>query len=68
MLVQRPLSKRACARSRLELLKTLSTTEATPIFNGSAVDAGQLVTAAIAIDDVKTAITEAQAKLKGAQP
>jgi hypothetical protein len=40
--------------------------EATPVLNGSAADAGQLVAALMAIENVKNAVGEAQTKLKGA--
>lgn len=40
--------------------------EATPVLNGSEVDAGQLVAALLAIENVKDAVGEAQTKLKGA--
>jgi hypothetical protein len=39
--------------------------EATPVLNGAEVDAGQLVAALMAIENVKNAVGEAQSKLKG---
>lgn len=40
--------------------------EATPVLNGAQIDAGQLVAALMAIENVKNAVGEAQSKLKGA--
>jgi len=40
--------------------------EATPVLNGTTADAGQLVAALMAIENVKAAVGEAQTKLKGA--
>ncbi|MBL8783150.1 MAG: hypothetical protein JNL06_19620 [Alphaproteobacteria bacterium] len=40
--------------------------EATPVLNGTKADAGQLVAALLAIENVKNAVGEAQSKLKGA--
>lgn len=40
--------------------------EATPVLNGAQADAGQLVAALMAIENVKNAVGEAQSKLKGA--
>lgn len=39
---------------------------ATPVLNGVEADAGQLVAALVAIEDVRAVIGEAQSKLKGA--
>lgn len=44
---------------------TKAIAEATPVLNGTEVDAGQLVAALVAIENVKTAITRAQEQLKG---
>ena len=40
--------------------------EATPVLNGTDADAGQLIAALAAIENVKNAVREAQTKLKGA--
>jgi hypothetical protein len=40
--------------------------EATPVLNGTTVDAGRLVAALAAVENVKAAVVEAQTKLKGA--
>jgi hypothetical protein len=40
--------------------------EATPVLNGATADAGQLVAALAAIENVRSAVGEAQTKLKGA--
>jgi hypothetical protein len=40
--------------------------EATPVLNGTRADGGQLVAALMAIENVRAAVGEAQAKLKGA--
>ncbi|MBP6014400.1 MAG: hypothetical protein KBA31_19385 [Alphaproteobacteria bacterium] len=44
---------------------TKAIAEATPVLNRTEVDAGQLVAALIAIENVKTALTQAQRQLKG---
>jgi hypothetical protein len=49
----------------VEKAASVAVAEATPVLNGSTVDAGQLVAALIAIENVKNAVSEAQAKLKG---
>lgn len=41
--------------------------EATPVLNGAQSDAGQLIAALVAIENVKAAVGEAQAKLKGVE-
>ncbi|MBL9098520.1 MAG: hypothetical protein JNK07_16440 [Alphaproteobacteria bacterium] len=41
--------------------------EATPVLNGAQADAGQLIAALVAIENVKAAVGEAQTKLKGAE-
>jgi hypothetical protein len=40
--------------------------EATPVLNGTTADAGQLIAALMAIENVKHAVGDAQTKLKGA--
>ena len=50
----------------VEKTATRAIAEATPVLNGTEADAGQLVAALIAIESVKSAIDEAQTKLKGA--
>jgi succinyl-CoA synthetase beta subunit len=40
--------------------------EATPVLNGTTADAGQLIAALMAIENVKNAVGDAQTKLKGA--
>jgi hypothetical protein len=40
--------------------------EATPVLNGATADAGQLVAALAAIENVRSAVGEAQTKLEGA--
>jgi hypothetical protein len=52
----------------VEKAATTAIAEATPVLNGTEVDAGQLVGALMAIENVKTAVQEAQSKLKGATP
>lgn len=52
----------------VEKAATTAIAEATPVLNGAQVDAGQLVGALMAIENVKTAVQEAQANLKGATP
>jgi hypothetical protein len=62
------LCKDAEVWARIKIVeKTASTAiaEATPVLNGAAVDAGQLVAALMAIENVKSAVGEAQTKLKG---
>lgn len=57
--------------ARIKVVEKAATTaiaEATPVLNGTQVDAGQLVAALMAIENVKNAVGEAQAKLKGATP
>ena len=50
----------------VEKAASLAIAEAAPVLNGSEVDAGQLVAALVAIENVKNAVGEAQTKLKGA--
>ncbi len=52
----------------VEVAATKAIAAATPVLNGDEADAGQLVAALIAIESVKSAITEAQTKLKGQTP
>ena len=55
--------------SRIKIVERTATTaiaEATPVLNGTEADAGQLVAALVAIENVKKAVGEAQLKLKGA--
>jgi len=52
----------------VEKAATQAIAEATPVLNGSALDAGQLAAALIAIENVKAAVGEAQTQLKGATP
>jgi uncharacterized protein (UPF0548 family) len=51
----------------VEAAATRAIAEATPVLNGSQADAGQLVAALMAIENVKAAVTEAQTKLKEVQ-
>lgn len=44
---------------------TLAIMQAAPVLQGEAIDAGQVVKALIAIQNVKVVLQEAQAKLKG---
>jgi hypothetical protein len=50
----------------VEKAASVAIAEATPVLNGSELDAGQLVAALMAIENVKNAVGEAQTKLKGA--
>ena len=50
----------------VEKAATAAIAEATPVLNGSEADAGQLIAALTAIENVRAAIGEAQSKLKGA--
>lgn len=55
--------------TRIKIVEKAASTaiaEATPVLNGTEVDAGQLVAALMAIENVKNAVGEAQTKLKGA--
>jgi uncharacterized protein (UPF0548 family) len=57
--------------ARIKIVEKAATTaiaEATPVLNGTEADAGQLVAALMAIQNVKSAVGEAQTKLKGATP
>jgi uncharacterized protein (UPF0548 family) len=57
--------------TRIKVVEKAATTaiaEATPVLNGAEADAGQLVAALMAIENVKNAVGEAQTKLKGATP
>jgi uncharacterized protein (UPF0548 family) len=57
--------------ARIKVVEKAATTavaEATPVLNGTEADAGQLVAALMAIENVKSAVGEAQTKLKGATP
>lgn len=48
----------------VEAAATRAIAEATPVLNGTEADAGQLVAALMAIENVRAAVTEAQTKLK----
>lgn len=48
----------------VEAAATHAIAEATPVLNGAEADAGQLVAALMAIENVKAAVTEAQTKMK----
>lgn len=48
----------------VEATATRAIAEATPVLNGAEADAGQLVAALMAIENVKTAVADAQTKLK----
>jgi hypothetical protein len=50
----------------VEKAASVAIAEAAPVLNGTEVDAGQLVAALTAIENVKNAVGEAQTKLKGA--
>jgi hypothetical protein len=66
--VIRPCKDRALW-ARIKIVEKAATTaiaEATPVLNGTEIDAGQLVGALMAIENVKKAVTEAQTQLKGA--
>lgn len=52
----------------VEKAATIAIAEATPVLNGTEADAGQLVAALMAIQNVKSAVAEAQTKLRGATP
>ena len=57
--------------ARIKIVEKAATTaiaEATPVLNGTEADAGQLVAALMAIENVKNAVGEAQTKLKGTTP
>lgn len=49
----------------VEAAATKAIGEATPVLNGAEADAGQLVAALAAIENVKSAVKEAHTKLKG---
>ena len=49
----------------VEAAATRAIAEATPVLNGTEADAGQLVAALTAMENVKSAVLEAQTKLKG---
>jgi len=49
----------------VERAATTAIAEATPVLNGTKVDAGELVAAFAAIENVKAAVKQAQAKLAG---
>ena len=51
----------------VEAHATKAIAAATPVLNGSEVDAGQLAAALIAIEDVKAAVVAAQRELSGGQ-
>ncbi len=62
------LCKQRLLWSRIKIVDATATkaiAEATPVLNGTEVDAGQLVAALVAIENVKTAIARAQEQLKG---
>lgn len=52
----------------VEATATQALAEATPVLNGSEADAGQLVAALMAIENVKNAVKDAQTKFKGGTP
>lgn len=52
----------------VEAAATRTISEAAPVLNGEEIDAGQLVAAAVAIEGVRRAIDDANARLKGATP
>ena len=57
--------------ARIKIVEKAATTaiaEATPVLNGTETDAGQLVAALMAIQNVKSAVAEAQTNLKGVTP
>lgn len=65
------LCKDRAVWARIKIVEKAATTaiaEATPVLNGSEIDDGQLVAALTAIENVKTAVGEAQSKLKGVIP
>lgn len=65
------LCKDAKVWARIKAVEKAATTaiaEASPVLNGTEADAGRLLAALTAIENVKSAIGEAHAKLKGAGP
>lgn len=52
----------------VERAATAAIAEATPVLNGAQADAGQLVAALIAVENVKRTVTEAHDRLKGVAP
>jgi hypothetical protein len=61
------LCKQRAVWAKIKIVEAAAThaiAEATPVLNGTEADAGQLVAALMAIENVKTAVTEAQTKLK----
>jgi hypothetical protein len=57
--------------ARIKIVEAAASTaiaRATPVLNGTQADAGQIVVALAAIEDVRNAIGEAQSKLKGVGP
>ena len=52
----------------VEASATKAIAAATPVLNGTKADAGELIAALVAIDQVKAAIQEAQSTLNGAAP
>lgn len=52
----------------VEATATRTIANATPVLNGQRIDAGQLVAAALAIEQVKTAVINANARLKETLP
>lgn len=50
----------------VEAAATAAIAAATPVLNGTEADAGQLIAALVAIENVKSAVTEAQTKVRGA--
>ena len=52
----------------VEAAATKAIAAATPVLNGTEPDAGQLIAALVAIEEVKAAVTQAQLKLRGATP
>jgi hypothetical protein len=66
-----PLCRDAKLWARIKTVEAAATeaiASATPVLNGREADTGQLVAALVAIENVKSAIAQANAKLKGQTP
>jgi hypothetical protein len=66
-----PLCRDAKLWARIKTVEAAATeaiASATPVLNGREADTGQLVAALVAIENVKSAIAQANAKLKGQAP
>ena len=64
------LCKQRAAWTKIKIVEAAAShaiAEATPVLNGVEADAGQLVAALMAIENVKSAVTEAQTQLKEAK-